>query len=291
MRIDIISDIVRMTTTLTVICSVQPADSARILAIQTIAGKSHWNFVSSVLRALTDNGHNVTVYTPILDGNRENYTEVDISGKFPNIVEKSMLEMKNNLAYTSNLISFTIMLGRLTCSIFHDDRELRSLVTKNLSADFDAILIEPIMPNCFSYLAAESNLPLIYAYVVSMTFSGEFHILGDIPNPAIVAPLTGDHAVPKTFAQRFFNTFFKLYCDVLIVYHEFLQKTIDPKPYDAFTLVPPSLMFMNTHFISDAARSISPNVVNVGGIHLKPVKKIPEVSLFHVYQISCNTEP
>lgn len=55
---------------------IQSGNTARILAIETFAGKSHWNFMSAVLRAMTDNGHNVTVFTPFVDGNRENYTEI-----------------------------------------------------------------------------------------------------------------------------------------------------------------------------------------------------------------------
>lgn len=61
----------------------QPMGIASILAIETIAGKSHWNFFSSVLRSLWDKGHNVTVFTPITEGNRENYTEIDTSGDLP----------------------------------------------------------------------------------------------------------------------------------------------------------------------------------------------------------------
>jgi len=49
---------------------IQPGNTARILAIETFVEKSHWNFMSTVLRALTDNGHNVTVFTLFLDGNR-----------------------------------------------------------------------------------------------------------------------------------------------------------------------------------------------------------------------------
>lgn len=44
-------------------------DTLQILAIENVAGKSHWNFMSAVLRSLTDVGHNVTVFTPFPDGN------------------------------------------------------------------------------------------------------------------------------------------------------------------------------------------------------------------------------
>ncbi|XP_022181664.1 UDP-glucuronosyltransferase 2B2-like isoform X2 [Myzus persicae] len=60
---------------------IQPASSARILAVETVGGKSHWNFMSGILRALVNDGHSVTVFTPFADGNRENYTEVDTTSE------------------------------------------------------------------------------------------------------------------------------------------------------------------------------------------------------------------
>lgn len=51
-----------------------PVDAANILAVETIPGKSHWNVMRSVLRALTERGHTVTVFTPFVDGDRDGYT-------------------------------------------------------------------------------------------------------------------------------------------------------------------------------------------------------------------------
>lgn len=51
-------------------------EDARILSVETVGGKSHWNFMSSIIRALVDNKLNVTVNTPFTDENRQNYTEV-----------------------------------------------------------------------------------------------------------------------------------------------------------------------------------------------------------------------
>lgn len=56
-----------------------PVEGAKILAVQTVAAKSHWNFMSGVFRSLTDVGHTVTVFTTFPDGDWENYTEVDMS--------------------------------------------------------------------------------------------------------------------------------------------------------------------------------------------------------------------
>lgn len=40
----------------------------RVLAVQTVAAESHWNFMRGVLHALAVRGHAVTVYTPFIEG-------------------------------------------------------------------------------------------------------------------------------------------------------------------------------------------------------------------------------
>jgi len=68
-------------------------EAARILAIETTAGKNHWNFKRSVLSSLTDAGHTVTVFTPLPDGDRANYTEVDTSRDFPMKLDMDVTQM------------------------------------------------------------------------------------------------------------------------------------------------------------------------------------------------------
>ncbi|CAI6347272.1 unnamed protein product [Macrosiphum euphorbiae] len=61
--------------------------AANILTVHTIHGKSHWNVMRGVLRALTDRGHTVTVFTPFVDGDRPGYTELYVSGELEDRAE------------------------------------------------------------------------------------------------------------------------------------------------------------------------------------------------------------
>ncbi|KAE9543336.1 hypothetical protein AGLY_003247 [Aphis glycines] len=53
------------------------------------------------------------------------------------------------------------------------------------------------------------------------------------------------------------------------------MKKTDPQPYDLVKPKKPSLVFMNTHYITDAPRPLPANVIQVGGIHLKSPNSIP----------------
>lgn len=54
--------------------------------------------------------------------------------------------------------------------------------------------------------------------------------------------------------------------------------------YDLYEPIPPSLIFVNRHFIIEPASPIPSNVVEIGGIHLKAPKKLPKDILEFIEQ-------
>lgn len=92
-----------------------PVKSSRILAIETVAGKSHWNFMNAVLGALLDGGHSVTVFTPFPGGQRENYTEVDMSGSFTLRVAMSVEHVAKMFDSQWKTLSFLMAMVRQDC--------------------------------------------------------------------------------------------------------------------------------------------------------------------------------
>ncbi|VVC34035.1 UDP-glucuronosyl/UDP-glucosyltransferase [Cinara cedri] len=255
---------------------VSPADNARILAVETASCKSHWNFMSAVLRALTDGGHSVTAFTPLPDGDRENYTEVDTSDVLSIIGGVDIMRLKLVVNDQRTVVAQTLKLMRNNCHCTYNDRRLSGLLADGLDGHFDAVVIEPGLPVCVTYATAGTGLPVIYTEPMAMPFLADRRKVGDVPNPAAVSSILTRHAVPATFAQRFFNALLSLYAELSIAVLDAAAYVIDPKPYDAYVPVPPSIVFTNGHYVSDAARPISPNVVNVGGIHLRPPRRLPE---------------
>lgn len=259
--------------------TVWSVDSARILAIEPYGAMSNWNFMRGVLTALLDHGHNITVFTPFPDGDRENYTEVDMSGVFPVLrsveLEKVTTLFNNVWMALSNLMSE----GRDNCDRLHNDHRFQEIMASGPRLQFDAIIVEFRPLDCLTYIAAESNLPLIFTMPGSALSLNERVTLGEVSHPALIHSLISDHSVSKTFAQRFSNTVNMLYESAVLTYLEVILKTTEPKLYDSRPTVPPSIVFVNSHFVSDPARPTPPNVVNIGGIHLNPVKKIPQVNI------------
>ncbi|KAL5242234.1 hypothetical protein ACI65C_009644 [Semiaphis heraclei] len=253
-----------------------PVESARILAVETIAGRSHWNYVSSVLRVLSNNGHHVTVFTPFPDGERANYTEVDTFKDHLHFLELNLINTLDLFGSPKLMLDFISSNHFTMCDAMYKSVQMNKIMEEKDNPKFDLLIIETMGYGCESYLAIKLNLPLIFLVSSPMLTYAERAIFGEIPNPATISHFLADHAIPKTFVQRFSNTVLLGYNIMLFNFDKWTRKYTMNRPYDwEIKTIQPSLTFVNSHFISDASRPFPPNVIEIGGIHLKPPKSIP----------------
>lgn len=259
--------------------SIAPVDSVRILAVEPVAGKSHWNFMSSVLRALAENGHHVTVFTPFPDGDRANYTEIDISGVLPPVTDMHASELFDGFCDPYKFIPLLMNMTRYNCQLIYDSRAMRNVLNDTVpSKRYDIVIAEISASECISYPAAKLNLPVIYVIPSPIINHIDYDLFGHVPNPAAVSHFTADHVTPKTFGQRLGNLAFLMFSMFSVRLVERMLMATDPQPYDLVDPVKPSLVFTNTHYITETARPLPPNVVQIGGVHLKPPGDLPTVS-------------
>lgn len=182
---------------------------------------------------------------------------------------------------------------RYVCDRLHADRQFNDVVSRGLRNNFDAIVIEPGRWDCLSHIAAESGLPLIYTVPFATAYFVQNYALGAVTNPAAEAPIMTDHAVPRTFGQRFWNAMFTLYDSATLAYLYRSLRTADPKPYDSWLTTTPSLVFVNGYFASNPSQPVPVNIINVGGIHLRPARPIPSVRFsieYKIYQNNCTLQ-
>lgn len=256
------------------------ADGARIIAIEMAPAKSHWNFMSGVLRSLTDAGHHVTVFTSFVGGERENYVEVDMSGVLPRMVNNDTLDSIEQFSHPLWSIRIGAKISRDLCNGMYENERLQNILDTGTDSGFDAIIIEPLWNDCVSYIAHILGVPIIYAIPSPLTTFMEFEFIGQISNPAFVPHSFGIGAVPggTTFVRRLSNVIQLVYTTVFNEYNKLSLRMAGPKPYDYAPTVNPSVVFLNNHFLVESSRPIPPNVVDIGGIHLCPANVIPKVS-------------
>uniref|UniRef100_A0A2H8TGW4 UDP-glucuronosyltransferase 2B13 n=1 Tax=Melanaphis sacchari TaxID=742174 RepID=A0A2H8TGW4_9HEMI len=253
-----------------------PADGARILAVETVGGRSHWNFMNSILQVLVDNGHNITVFTPFSEGNHENYTEVNTFKESKTLLDEQLKEVLNKYGNPIKVINEVSAMSRTMCNVVYENSKMKEILT-NTRSDFDIVLIEPLFSECVSYLAVKLNLPLIYVMPIPTMNIMEYKFTGHMSNPAVVSVNIANFGLPKTFSQKAINSALLIYCTVVNKFNELLLKFTEPQEYDLHAPIPPSLIFVNRHFTIEPASPIPSNVIEIGGIHLKTPKKLPKV--------------
>ncbi|KAL4112574.1 hypothetical protein QTP88_016329 [Uroleucon formosanum] len=259
-----------------VLRTVTVGEAARILAVETIAGKSHWYFMSSVLRSLTDAGHTVTVFTPFPDGDRANYTEVDTSRDFPLKLDLDVMKTIHDYRDPFVLTNLMATMARFYCDAIYSNKRLTDLMAPEARGRYDLLLIEPLGIDCVSYLGDALGLPVIYSIPSPIITFAERMFTGEISNPACVSNIWASHAVPGTFIERLTNTALLTYSMTKTRYDQLVTVFTNPRPYDLAPTVNPSIIFQNSHYVSESSRPVTPNVVYVGGIHLKPPKTLPK---------------
>jgi glucuronosyltransferase len=253
-----------------------PVENVRVLAVETRGGKSHWNFMSGLLRSLTDAGHEVVAFTPFPDGPRANYTEIDTSGQVKVHVGVTAERVLKDFA----LMSTNVAIIRHNCDGILRHRRFEGILRDHDTgtAKFDVVIADPSAADCVSHVAHTLNLPVVYSISSSMLTFAERRFTGHASNPACISNLIAHHSVPRTFVQRLTNTFTTVYSTAAYEYENWLQRITDPKPYDSSPSVPPSVIFQNSYYGTEAPRPVPTNLIDVGGIHLKPAGKIPKVS-------------
>ncbi|XP_050419839.1 UDP-glucosyltransferase 2-like isoform X2 [Adelges cooleyi] len=251
----------------------RPITTANVLSTVAMTGKSHWTYVRAVLRALTDGGHNVTVFTPFVDGDRENYTEIDVTPflEYPVVVNVDAMTMLNRFDGVSNSVRSIMNFTKTYCKAVHRHPKWKDFATGR--HQFDVVISEVYGSQCAAYYARLLNVPLIFISPTPLFTDLEPSIYGTASNPAIVShQLTSFGGYPKTFQERFFNVLTYVHS---AVFRWYVERTFDPQPYELVEPIVPSLVFLNTHFITEPARLLPPNAVQIGGIHLTRPRPIP----------------
>ncbi|XP_050538591.1 uncharacterized protein LOC126904011 [Daktulosphaira vitifoliae] len=250
---------------------------ARILAVEPIAGKSHWNFMKAVLQALTDVGHQVTVFTPFLDGERHNYTEIDISQDIPVKTNLGLIDTLENFQHPINLVPKLVDISRLYCDLIYNHKQMKQIINTGSNSGFDIALIEPLWTECLAPIATKLKIPLIYI-VPSPTISHmERTFTGHMLNPSYVGHLFSHYSSPaRSFLHRFSNFILFVYVSIQTQLNEVKSVNFNIKDYDKVNISKPSIIFQNTHFVTEISRPFVPSVIQIGGIHLKEHQSIPK---------------
>jgi len=177
-------------------------------------------------------------------------------------------------------------LGESVCHIILQEENIQKLI-HSTDLQYDVVIVEAFVNECFLGFAHKFQATIIQ---VCPYGGGNFmaHWVG-IPNPYSYVP---DEFIEYTdkmnFWERTHNTVVCLLKHVgRQLSHLPKQNAAMQKYFNYTDNLPPvweleyktSLVLLNTHYSLDYPKPLMPNYVQVGGMHVKPPKKLPQVRI------------
>ncbi|XP_039751441.1 UDP-glycosyltransferase UGT5-like isoform X2 [Pararge aegeria] len=268
--------------------------SARILGLFPHTGKSHQMVFEPLLRKLAERGHHVTVasFFP-LKNPPANYTDISFEG----IATLGLESFDLNWYENPDIILRLPMIGRLVKQL-NDFHPLAGMALKvcskavdwpplseALEKDYDVVFVENFNSDCMLGLLHVHgiNAPVI-ALLSSNLMPWSADRIGVTDNPSYVPVISTDYHSRMPFWERMENTFLKIYHKLWFRYlvqvkeQEIIEKHFGRKIPDLEDLGRNiSLMMLNTYHALNGPAPLVPGLLEVGGMHLDPTRKvIPE---------------
>ncbi|XP_059525688.1 UDP-glucuronosyltransferase 2B31-like isoform X4 [Myotis daubentonii] len=256
---------------------------------------SHWINMKTILDALVQRGHEVTVLTSsasiLVDPNKPSAIQFEI---FPTSVTKDdfediLMRLTSKWTYMPKYTFWTYY-SQIQDNIWEyfdciqklcKDAVLNKKVMRKLQESrFDVILADPAGP-CGELLAELLKIPFVYTLRFFFGYTIEKYS-GGLPFPPSYVPIVlSELSDQMTFMERVKNMMYVLYFDFWFqafsekwdqLYSEALGR-----PTTLFELMRKAdIWFIRTYWDFEFPRPLLPHFQFVGGLHCKPAKPLPK---------------
>ncbi|KOB75920.1 Glucosyl/glucuronosyl transferase [Operophtera brumata] len=275
----------------TVLLLLNHAFSFNILAIVSMPLGSHYMAFRTLFHELAIRGHNVTVINNFPDKNPPpNLKFVNLQRE--NMGSSQTLELYETIdasyMHLFNIyrhITFTPGGNKVDCETLLTSKDANTHLAQGRA--YDVIFVEQFMGDCgLAYALALYDAPIIgISSHVLLPFSyprfgipfdvaaDAFYFSNSGPNPSLF------QKVETALVNLFFTTIGQWYfhrCIYEVFDRKMPNNTLDIEK-DAKTRM--KMMFSYQHFSVTGARPLSPQLLEIAGIHVGVPKPVPEVSL------------
>ena len=276
----------KLCTVLIVAVILVRAETAKILVSQPFGFKSHQNMFVPLIRELSNRGHSITFIT--------NYGTKDLNANVKQIVLDQLTVEKaiptnhfqtvqsGSLESAWSLTNVLLFLPRAAAEAMYRDERIQQI----LAEDHYDLVISTMFQDSIGYpLAWHFKTPIILISP-NILLPGIASVLGDSDHSEYFPffPTASDR---MNLWERSLNTIIS-HVSRLILY-DWQRWTVASVIHQFMPNCPPfeeierniAIVFTNSHPVFNRARTILPQVVDVGAIHCRPPKPLPSVNYIH----------
>ncbi|XP_049828787.1 UDP-glycosyltransferase UGT5-like [Schistocerca gregaria] len=257
-------------------------EAAQVLGLFLSPGRSQWLLAETYLRALEQRGHRVTAVTTFPSsqgGTAGNWTEILIPN--PVNVDGNLNAFEAASTTLLDLAKEFLVVAEKMCHGFLRDENVQKL--HKSGKKFDVIVLENLFTECLHGYAHGLKAPVI----VLSSFAGTDWMADMVGNPTPYSYVPNPFLALGThmsFIERLQNTLVSIGGKIIrqFVYLPMLDSILqtylkDPSlPSLSEIERQTSLFLVNYHFTHGCPRPLVPNMVEVGGLHVRQPKKLPE---------------
>ncbi|KAJ4431914.1 hypothetical protein ANN_20520 [Periplaneta americana] len=272
----------------------QGAESARILSLLNVASPSHYIFNRPLMLALANRGHQMTVVSPDASkDNVPNLTNIKLEGVYDTMRDDFDFE---NLGDTtaSGIITVLFEWADFVCQKEFKSDGAKKLLNYPSNDQFDLIIVEAGWAECFYGFIHKFGSPPVVAtspYGLTPWMDAAF---GAPDNPSYMPVSILSYTSSMTFTQKLYNAFIHYYHLYRYLYEhipnmEAMAKEFFKQDLPSFVDIQRnfSLVLENTVFGLEDARPLTPNIIPIGGMHVKekpdPLPKVPYYYYYYYY--------
>ena len=254
-----------------------PVSSENVLFLYPNASPSHKNIALPIMLALADRGHNVTVVSSFKTESHANIRDIIPIKNFDYFDPQTTgLDIRRKGIWGIIFMDWGPCFSG--CHQTYQDPQFQELVNQK----FDLVFMDSFGNECFLGFIHKLGAPFVYVAPMPVS-SFVSHQVGNRLLPSVVPMFIDGFSREMTFVQRLYNTiltpltswgFRRHFSTMEAIYKEYLGNDI-PSPDDILGNM--SLILSNSHFSYNTPMPTLPDVVEIGGIHCRPGRPLPEV--------------
>ncbi|KAF2905636.1 hypothetical protein ILUMI_00538 [Ignelater luminosus] len=259
-----------------ILCSV---NSAKILGVFHMPAYSHYQLGDRLLKELAARGHEVTVITPYAEKNPvKNFKQIVLTGAIEKLQPmKDKLFEQTESTVIKSLVWLEVMGLELVDSTLSHPNVQEFLKSNN---QFDLVILHQFVNDAFKGFCHYYNAPCVVLSPMAVPCWTHAQIANP-DSPAYFPDMYSDPAFDTSFTQRFLNSL--LYVGIRLFNHlyaiprqnEVMHKYFPNAPHLNELYYNTSLILVNSHISINSAVPYLPNVIDIGGYHVKTPKKLP----------------
>ncbi|XP_065091165.1 UDP-glucosyltransferase 2-like [Ochlerotatus camptorhynchus] len=270
---------------LTVLSTITAVHGANILCIMTVPSPSHhiWNRVW--MEELVDRGHNLTTITMDSDISKPNLTYILMENVYPALLEDQgvdYVEMSKESAFKT-VFSFLDFYTSV-CDGVLKSKGMDVIMAYPNAFKFDLVIYDYGCGPCLLPLLHKFNYPPMVSLTPFNNPPYSVDVVGGHKHFAYTPYFALSYDTKMNFLQRAYNTLLNLLSSA---YRNFyIVPNVDRlvRSYFKYTDMPylgdletrTQLMLVNTNPAMDALEALPPNVIAIGGAHIKEPMPLPE---------------